>query len=334
MRESDANDSSPTPVTPKLFSRAAVSRASNTENRATESRLLLCVPHRGPGPKRRLGTAWATKAAAIVLAVVTGAAMLWIGVPPAFASSPPTVTAVIASSGPTSGGQQVTVMGANLASPTSVKFGTSSATIVSSTATTDTVTSPSGTLGSTVDVTVTTSAGTSATSSADQYSYVMVPTVFVVDNGASAVTPITVSTNTAGGTIAVGSAPRGVAIAPNGQTAYVTNTNSGTVTPINLATDTAGTPIAVGNNPWGIAITPNGQTAYVANDSSSGTVTPIKLSTNTAGTPITVGSYPRGIAITPNGQTAYVDNSNSNTVTPITIATNTRRDPDRGREQP
>ena len=69
----------------------------------------------------------------------------------------PLVTAVIASSGPTSGGQRVTLIGANLANPSSVHFGSSSATIVSSTATTVTVTSPSGTLGSTVDVTVTTS---------------------------------------------------------------------------------------------------------------------------------------------------------------------------------
>src|ERR1039458_8804025 len=110
-----------------------------------------------------------TRVAAVVLALVTGTAMLWTEAPPAFASSPPTVTAVIASSGPSTGGQRVTVMGTNLASPTSVKFGATSATIVSSTATTDTVTSPAGSAGTTFDVTVTTSAGTSTTSSADQY---------------------------------------------------------------------------------------------------------------------------------------------------------------------
>ena len=59
----------------------------------------------------------------------------------------PFVTAVTANSGPTTGGQQVTVMGTNLANPTSVNFGTTAATIVSSTATTVTVTSPAGTLG-------------------------------------------------------------------------------------------------------------------------------------------------------------------------------------------
>ena len=235
----------------------------------------------------------------------------------------PFVTAVIASSGPTSGGQRVTLIGANLANPSSVHFGSSSATIVSSTATTVTVTSPSGTLGSTVDVTVTTSGVTSPTSSADQYSYVAAPTAYVVSN-AGTITPITISTNTAGSAITVGSGtnPIGTAITPNGQTLYVANYASGTVTPINLSTNTAGTPITVGTNPREIAITPNGQTAYVVT-SGSNTVTPITIATNTPGTAIAVGSNPWGIAITPNGQTAYVTNSGSNTVTPITIATNT-----------
>ena len=73
------------------------------------------------------------------------------------------MTSVIASSGPATGGQQVTVLGTNLASPIAVDFGVTSATIVSSTATTVTVTSPPGSAG-TIDVTVTTAGGTSATS--------------------------------------------------------------------------------------------------------------------------------------------------------------------------
>jgi YVTN family beta-propeller protein len=150
--------------------------------------------------------------------------MLWTGAPPAFASSPPKVTAVIASSGPTGGGQRVTVLGTNLASPTSVKFGATAATILSSTATTDTMTSPSG--SGTVDVTVTTSAGTSTASSADQYSYVAGPTAYVTNYGSSTVIPITVATNTPGSAISVGSNPRGIAITPNDQTAYVSNSSS------------------------------------------------------------------------------------------------------------
>ena len=106
-------------------------------------------------------------------------------------------------------------------------------------------------------------------------------------------TPIDTATNTAGTAITVGSAPRGVAITPDGKTAYVTNDGSGSVTPIDTATNTAGTAIAVGRSPFGVAITPDGKTAYVANFN-SGSVTPIDTATNTPGTPIAVGSPGRG----------------------------------------
>ena len=57
-------------------------------------------------------------------------------------------------------------------------------------------------------------------------------TAYVANDGSNTVTPITISTNTAGSAITVGSDPWGIAITPNGQTAYVANDNSNTVTPI------------------------------------------------------------------------------------------------------
>ena len=196
---------------PAQMTQVAAASASASEEPSRESR-LRSSGRRASERQGPLSNAWATKLAAVVLALVTGTAMLWIGAPPAFASSPPTVTAVIASSGPTTGAQRVTVMGTNLASPTSVKFGATSATILSSTATTDTVTSPVGSIG-TVDVTVTTSGGTSATSSADQYSYVEAPTAYVT--GTNTVTPITIASNTPGTAITVGSGPYFIAITPD-----------------------------------------------------------------------------------------------------------------------
>jgi IPT/TIG domain/Galactose oxidase, central domain/Kelch motif len=80
----------------------------------------------------------------------------------------PAVTAVSPASGPAAGGTVVTVTGSSLAGGT-VAFGTAAATGVSCTATSCTTTSPAGT--GTVNVTVTTSGGTSATSSADQFTY-------------------------------------------------------------------------------------------------------------------------------------------------------------------
>ena len=83
----------------------------------------------------------------------------------------PTVSAIGPSSGPTTGGAIVTITGTNLANATAVYFGTNAATIVSDTVNHIVVTSPAGSLGQ-VDVTVATAGGSSATSSADQFTYV------------------------------------------------------------------------------------------------------------------------------------------------------------------
>jgi hypothetical protein len=81
----------------------------------------------------------------------------------------PTVTGINPSTGPAAGGTSVTVTGANLTGASDVKFGSTSATIKSNTATSIVATSPAGT--GTVDVTVTTVGGTSPTSGADQFTY-------------------------------------------------------------------------------------------------------------------------------------------------------------------
>jgi hypothetical protein len=75
----------------------------------------------------------------------------------------PTVTSLATTSGPTAGGTTVVITGTNLSAATGVKFGTTSATgLTANTATSITVTAPAGSAG-TVDVTVTTAGGTSAT---------------------------------------------------------------------------------------------------------------------------------------------------------------------------
>jgi hypothetical protein len=87
----------------------------------------------------------------------------------------PTVTAVSPTSGPTPGGTSVTITGTNFTGATAVHFGTNAATgVVVNSATSITATSPAGNVG-TIDVTVTTPGGASATSTADQFSYQIVP---------------------------------------------------------------------------------------------------------------------------------------------------------------
>ncbi len=88
----------------------------------------------------------------------------------------PVVSQVNPSSGPAAGGTSVTITGTNLASASAVDFGTTAASITADGATSITVTSPTHS-AATVDVTVTTAGGTSATSSADQFTYDPVPTV-------------------------------------------------------------------------------------------------------------------------------------------------------------
>ncbi len=85
----------------------------------------------------------------------------------------PTVTGVAPNNGPTGGHTAVTVSGTNLAGG-SVKFGSVAAISASCAATSCTATSPAESAG-TVDVTVTTTAGTSAPSAADHFTYTTSP---------------------------------------------------------------------------------------------------------------------------------------------------------------
>jgi IPT/TIG domain len=84
--------------------------------------------------------------------------------------APPTVTSVTPTAGPASGGNTVTVNGTGFTSATKVAFGASAGSTVNVVSPFKlTVKAPPG--GGTVNVTATTFAGTSATSTADQYTY-------------------------------------------------------------------------------------------------------------------------------------------------------------------
>ena len=113
---------------------------------------------------------------------------------------PPTVTALGTSTGTTAGGTSVAITGTNFTGATAVVFGSTSATgFTVNSATQITATAPAGSAG-TVDVTVTTPGGTSATSAADQFTYVAPPTITSISstkgNGsynATVLVPITVT---------------------------------------------------------------------------------------------------------------------------------------------
>ena len=152
-------------------------------------------------------------------------------------------------------------------------------------------------------------------------------TVYVVHQSARVVTPISTITNMAGKPVRVGSGPIAIAVTPDGKTAYVANTYSDTVTPITTATNTAGKPVKVGDGPGRIAITPDGQTAYVTSFE-SGTVTPITHRDQHGGQ----ADQGRQAAPGDHGHPGWEDRlrrelRGSDTVTPITTATNTAGKP-------
>ncbi|MDR3570756.1 MAG: IPT/TIG domain-containing protein [Candidatus Pacebacteria bacterium] len=121
----------------------------------------------------------------------------------------PTVSSIAPTSGTTAGGTSVTITGTGFTGATAVHFGSSLATITGTTSSTSiTATSPATTTAGIVDVTVTTPAGSSATSSADHYTYQIGGTVTggTQPGGTLAVTSITPvqTSGTADGTYANG----------------------------------------------------------------------------------------------------------------------------------
>ncbi len=86
------------------------------------------------------------------------------------AATAPSVSSLSTSSGSTAGGDTITISGSNFDGLLGVSFGGVAATVTAATSTSVTVVSPSQAAG-TVDVTVTTTAGTSTTVSADQFTY-------------------------------------------------------------------------------------------------------------------------------------------------------------------
>ena len=144
----------------------------------------------------------------------------------AAAAATPVVSGVDPSTGAAGGGDAVTVSGTGFTGAESVQFGTVAATDLNVASDTElTVTSPAPISSGAVDVTVTTPAGTSATSAADQFTYAAAAATPVV----SGVDP---STGAAGGGDAVTVSGTGFTGAESVQFGTVAATD------LNVASDT------------------------------------------------------------------------------------------------
>jgi hypothetical protein len=118
----------------------------------------------------------------------------------------PTVTSVSPDTGPDAGGTQVTIEGSGFTDASAVDFGTGNPATAFTVVSADEidVTSPAG--SGTVDVTVSTPAGTSATSSADQFTYAPAPVITSVQptsGSTSGGTTVTITGTGLGGALAV-----------------------------------------------------------------------------------------------------------------------------------
>jgi hypothetical protein len=115
---------------------------------------------------------------------------------------PPVVTGISQSVGPEPGGTYVTISGSNLFGATAVDFGSTPVTnFAVNFDGTVTAISPAG-AASTVDVTVVAPGGTSATSSADQFTYVAPPNVSAVNPASGPIsggTQVTITGTNLGG---------------------------------------------------------------------------------------------------------------------------------------
>ena len=218
----------------------------------------------------------------------------------------PTITAISATAGPTTGGTSFTITGTNLTGASSVSFGgTAAASYTVNSATSITVTAPAHATGL-VDVTVTTPNGTSATSSDDQFTFVTPPAI-------TSLTPA--SGTTAGGTVVTitgTNLSNATQILFNGVAGTSTSSTATTATvtapahaagqvDVNLVTAGGTTPLTTGDHYTFIAPpTAGASSATVAYNSSAN---PVTLNTSGGPTSVAVATVPSHGSATASGTT-------------------------------
>ncbi len=268
-----------------------VDGATVTPSSVTDNQIVFTTPAHAAG--------------AIVVAVTTAGGTATTGYTYVAA---PTVTAVSPTAGPTGGGTTVIITGTNLSNATAVTFGGTAATGYTVNGSTQiTATAPAGSPG-TVDVRVTTAGGTSATSVADQYTYVAAPTV-------NAVTPT--AGPTAGGTTVVITGT-GFAAAPGtgavrfGAANATYTINSNTQITATSPANSAGTYDVTVTTPGGTSATnANDQFTYVSAPSVTA-ISPTSGSTNGGQTVVITGTNLSGatnVTFGGTSATGYVVNS-------------------------
>jgi hypothetical protein len=159
----------------------------------------------------------------------------------------PVVTGVSPTSGPTGGGTSVKITGKNLSGATGVSFGGAGGSITADSSTQITATSPAG--SGTVNITVTTKGGTSATSGADQFTYkTPAPTISTVSPTSGPTgggTTVTITGNNLSGATSVSFGGTAGSITADNSTVITVTTPAGSGT-VKITVTTPGGSVGAG----------------------------------------------------------------------------------------
>ncbi len=160
----------------------------------------------------------------------------------------PVVTGVSPSSGSTGGGTSVKITGKNLSGATGVSFGGAGGSITADSSTQITATSPAG--SGTVNITVTTKGGTSATSGADKFTYTTpAPTISVVSPRSGPTgggTSVTITGQNLSGATSVSFGGTAGSITADNSTVITVTTPAGTAGAVNITVTTPGGSVGAG----------------------------------------------------------------------------------------
>ena len=168
--------------------------------------------------------------------------------------------------------------------------------------------------------------------------------VFVASQGDSSVTSFSIDLSTGlltanGGSVATGSVPSAMILAPSGTVLFIANRGSNNISAYSVKTDgtltAAGSSQATGMTPLSMAMDSGGHFLFVANqglqiDPNSGTVSVFAVSTTSLtevpGSPFVVaapgapgGTGPSGVAVTPDGKFLFVANQFDSTVSKFSV---------------
>src|SRR6185503_14064358 len=130
--------------------------------------------------------------------------------------------------------------------------------------------------------------------------------VWVVNADNDTASVINAATNAKVGEVTVGTAPRTVAIAPDGRI-WVTNKQSASISIIDPSSLTVAqtVPMARASQPYGIVFDPAGTAAFVTLEG-TGAVLKLNPSTGAVLGTVNVGANPRHLSVNQNSQSIYV----------------------------